>query len=261
MNFNKFALLTRAEIWQQYHSGEKPKGGSWDTGYVLEGHDLVAFLNIGAAGRTGHDFDNAYDSEAETVTWFGKPSTHSKQPIFKGLLEGTITPHFFARWDSKNTKFTYLGPGRVLEYQDGVPIDENRTAIRMRLSVSDGAIGEDGAPAGSAQPSFAKKLTMLVNRYERDPAKRLACLAHHGYACQICEFSFEAVYGELGKDFIHVHHIEPLAEVGGEHDIDPIKDLIPVCANCHSMLHRVSPAMKPEALHSILSEGEGASCK
>jgi hypothetical protein len=106
--FLKGVQLTRNEIWQSFHpnQGTKPKGGNWDTGYTIEGDELIAFMNIGAAGRTGHDFENAYDSESELVTWFGKPNSHSQQPTFKKLLDGDVKPHFFARWDSKNTKFT-----------------------------------------------------------------------------------------------------------------------------------------------------------
>ena len=88
-----------------------------DTGYTIEGDELIAFLNIGAVGRTGHDFENAYDSETELVTWFGKPNSHSKQPTFTKLLDGNLKSHFFARWDSKNTKSTYLGLGRILSFQ------------------------------------------------------------------------------------------------------------------------------------------------
>ena len=42
----------------------------------------------------------------------------------------------------------------------------------------------------------------------------------------------------MGKDFIHVHHIIPLNEIKEEYTVDPIKDLVPVCPNCHAMLHR-----------------------
>ena len=49
---------------------------------------------------------------------------------------------------------------------------------------------------------------------------------------------FENMYGELGKGFIHVHHIVPISMIGKEYKIDPIKDLVPVCPNCHAMLHR-----------------------
>ena len=101
-------------------------------------------------------------------------------------------------------------------------------------------------------PSFAKKISVLINRYERDPRKRRDCLNHFGHKCQICNFSFKETYGEIGEDFCHVHHIEPLSEVGGEHDIDPTKDLIPVCANCHSIIHRKKPALRPEELKKIL---------
>ena len=49
--FLKGSQLTRAEIWQSFHPnlGAKPKGGNWDTGYVIEGDELIAFLNIDAA--------------------------------------------------------------------------------------------------------------------------------------------------------------------------------------------------------------------
>ena len=46
------------------------------------------------------------------------------------------------------------------------------------------------------------------------------------------------MYGELGQGFIHVHHIVPISKIGKEYKIDPINDLVPVCPNCHAMLHR-----------------------
>lgn len=49
------------------------------------------------------------------------------------------------------------------------------------------------------------------------------------------------VYGEIGRGFIHVHHKVPLSSIGKEYELDPIKDLVPVCPNCHAMLHRKEP--------------------
>jgi len=72
---------------------------------------------------------------------------------------------------------------------------------------------------------------------ERDSSARDECLKHFGYTCQICKKSLEEIYGEIGKNYIHVHHINFLANTKGTHKVDPIKDLIPVCPNCHSMLH------------------------
>ena len=86
---------------------------------------------------------------------------------------------------------------------------------------------------------------------------RTQCLDHFGYDCQICNFSFSECYGELGEEFCHVHHIEPLSQTGGEGNLDPIKDLIPVCPNCHAMLHRKTETITPDELREILAlEGE-----
>ena len=77
---------------------------------------------------------------------------------------------------------------------------------------------------------------VYVNRYERDPEERRKCIERYGnkYECIVCGVNFERVYGRIGRGFIHVHHINPLAENGE----DISENLIPVCPNCHAMLHR-----------------------
>ena len=80
--------------------------------------------------------------------------------------------------------------------------------------------------------------SVLVNVYERDGKARAKCIEHYGTRCLVCGFDFEETFGELGKDFIHVHHLKNLASIGKEYQVDPIKDLRPVCPNCHAMLHK-----------------------
>ncbi|THF74428.1 restriction endonuclease [Cohnella fermenti] len=76
-------------------------------------------------------------------------------------------------------------------------------------------------------------------RYERDSQNRKLALQIHGLSCVVCGFNFEKVYGKRGKDFIEVHHTKPLFSFEGqESDINPETDLVPVCANCHRMIHR-----------------------
>lgn len=79
---------------------------------------------------------------------------------------------------------------------------------------------------------------VLVNKFERSSIARQKCIEYHGTKCFVCGFDFEKVYGEIGKGFIHVHHIIPLNEIGKEYIVDYKNDLIPVCPNCHAMLHR-----------------------
>lgn len=92
-----------------------------------------------------------------------------------------------------------------------------------------------------------------VNAYERNAEARKACLSHFGVECQVCGFDFEQVYGELGTSFIHVHHIVPLSEIGKTYQVDPIKDLVPVCPNCHAMIHRTRPALSLQELRGQMS--------
>ncbi|MGD6846309.1 HNH endonuclease [Rossellomorea aquimaris] len=83
-----------------------------------------------------------------------------------------------------------------------------------------------------------ERRTITVNSYERNPLARKQCLDHYGAECQVCKMNFEDTYGEVGRDFIHVHHLTPLHEIQKGYKVNPIEDLIPVCPNCHAMLHR-----------------------
>ncbi|WP_431622724.1 HNH endonuclease [Enterobacter hormaechei] len=93
---------------------------------------------------------------------------------------------------------------------------------------------------------------VTVNRYERDRKARQAALAWHGCLCKVCGIDMMRVYGEIAKDFIHIHHLIPLSDIKDNYSLDPKKDLIPVCPNCHAMLHRRNPPFSPEELKSII---------
>ncbi|SDC10151.1 HNH endonuclease [Acinetobacter boissieri] len=86
-------------------------------------------------------------------------------------------------------------------------------------------------------PEGAKQIVQ-VNRYERNPEARSKCIQHYGLSCQICKMEFAKTYGAFAQGFIHVHHITPLHKISDEYEVDPINDLIPVCPNCHAMLHK-----------------------
>lgn len=87
---------------------------------------------------------------------------------------------------------------------------------------------------------------------ERNAGARRRCVEKFGATCLVCGFDFEAKYGELGAGFIHVHHLRPLATSTAEHTVDPEEDLRPLCANCHAMVHRTSPALSLEELRRRL---------
>ena len=74
-------------------------------------------------------------------------------------------------------------------------------------------------------------------RYERSKKARERCLKRWGYKCYICGMDFETTYGEIGKGFIEVHHKVPISQRKGEYELVPERDMIPLCSNCHSMVH------------------------
>lgn len=91
-------------------------------------------------------------------------------------------------------------------------------------------------PRGSKE---GKARVVASNVYERDPRNRKLAILYHGITCKACGFNFFDVYGEHGKDFIEIHHIKPLHQLQGNGvHIDPKTDMIPLCANCHKMVHR-----------------------
>ncbi|MBW2096546.1 MAG: HNH endonuclease [Deltaproteobacteria bacterium] len=98
------------------------------------------------------------------------------------------------------------------------------------------------------------KKRITVNAYERDPKARKACLKRHGYRCAVCRMNFEKVYGEIGRQFIHVHHKKPLAGRRTGYRLKPTIDLIPVCPNCHAMLHTSNPPLGIAELKKRMAE-------
>ena len=96
------------------------------------------------------------------------------------------------------------------------------------------------------------KKQITVNAYERSSQARKECIEHYGSKCSICKFDFEKTYGEIGENFIHVHHIKPLYEIDEKYKINPIEDLRPVCPNCHAMLHRRKLAYSIEEIKDFM---------
>jgi predicted HNH restriction endonuclease len=91
-----------------------------------------------------------------------------------------------------------------------------------------------------------------VTVYERNPLARQQCIAHYGCTCFTCGFSFGEVYGEIADGYIHVHHLKAVARRGGEYVIDPIRDLRPICPNCHAVAHLRNPPLSIAELKRML---------
>lgn len=108
--------------------------------------------------------------------------------------------------------------------------------------------------AVSAAISLAegKKKQVTVNAFERNSVARTLCIKHFGTKCSVCGFDFAQRYGQIGKGFIHVHHLLELSSIDKEYKVNPTTDLRPVCPNCHAMLHQRNPAYTIDELRDII---------
>lgn len=101
----------------------------------------------------------------------------------------------------------------------------------------DGVVDRLLSPGSLAAKEGERRL-LVVGDYSRSSKLRKEAVKRKGYACMVCEFDFETVFGPIGEEYIHVHHREPLSQRDGSTETDVEKDLFPVCPNCHAMLHK-----------------------
>jgi HNH endonuclease len=100
----------------------------------------------------------------------------------------------------------------------------------------------EGAPA-----------SVTITTYERNPIARRECIQHYGPACYVCGFDFGAAYGEKANGYIHVHHLKAVSGRGGAYTVNPIRDLRPVCPNCHAVIHLRNPPLSIAELKKMLT--------
>jgi 5-methylcytosine-specific restriction protein A len=48
--------------------------------------------------------------------------------------------------------------------------------------------------------------------------------------------------------------LNPLAILGGDYHIDVVTELVPLCANCHAMVHREEPPVPLERLTQLIED-------
>jgi len=113
------------------------------------------------------------------------------------------------------------------------------------------------------QPSFevfveGASKSVVVTRHERKPLARQQCIAHYGTDCFACGFRFGEAYGDTVEGYIEVHHLEPISSKGGPHAVSPIRDLRPLCSNCHTVVHRRFPPLSMQELKRLLKAARTA---
>lgn len=134
-----------------------------------------------------------------------------------------------------------------------VKVGDSWFAVDPEAKVSQIPEEEESPPSSPSPMSEGGKVQVTVNAWERSPEAREACVKHHGATCTICGFNFGKFYGAWGEGYIHAHHLIPVSERGGTYVVDPINDMVPVCANCHSMIHRRRGTLSLDELRALVA--------
>ncbi|QMT16241.1 EVE domain-containing protein [Planococcus maritimus] len=143
---------------------------------------------------------------------------------YRGLFQGKEMNDLITILSSKGLE--YVEVVRLLEILNDRELEGN-----IDLDIEAELLEEGRGIEGDVKYYYGK-------RYERSAKNRKLAIKKHGLDCIVCGFNFEEVYGERGKDFIEVHHINPLSTLEEAIKVNPETDLVPLCANCHRIVHR-----------------------
>lgn len=221
-----------------------PKWGPYVNGYFEYQGAYFIFCNVGVAGRTGHDYANRF--EGDDLFWTGKTGAKATHESIRRMVTAGAEVHVFFR-ENNSEPFTYIGLAHAVSVDDAVPV-----GVWWSFSVQNSA-GDPYVRAISTHKEGAS-VEAIAKHYERSPAARAQCIKHYGATCQVCDMDFAKKYGTWGEGFIHVHHHKPISSASGPYLVDPIKDLIPVCPNCHAMLHRKKDVITVQELRDWLHD-------
>ncbi|HXC24462.1 MAG TPA: hypothetical protein VNU46_00995 [Gemmatimonadaceae bacterium] len=183
---------------------------------------------VGSGWVTRPPFEAAHWSDAQSTTWYVGVDWEvlGSLPIIpREILHG---PRFReVHWDTQAS---------------GITIDQiTAQAVEIEWRQRVGVLPANSPLDGTSEFFEGTSRRITVNAYARNPNARAACIEYYGCRCFICGFDFGAVYGSHADGCIEVHHLTQLSESGGHHTVDPIIDLRPVCANCHTVIHLVRP--------------------
>lgn len=177
------------------------------------------------------------------------------KPAFQSGIKINIRPKIEKGWDKEFPYFVEVSDHHLLPQvaqilcANAYPLSEKK---KSGMNQSQPFYLPEEIPQVAATFSEGSATTISINKYERNVTARKICIEHYGCACQICKFDFYKFYGNLGEGLIHVHHLKPLAQIGEGYQVDPIKDLIPVCPNCHAVIHRKKETISVDDIKLII---------
>lgn len=89
---------------------------------------------------------------------------------------------------------------------------------------------------------------------QRNRTARQKCVEFYQCRCAACGLSMTEKYGQLGEGVIEVHHLNPIHLFSETHKVDYKEDLVALCPNCHTMIHKLEDPSDLAGLKQIIED-------
>jgi 5-methylcytosine-specific restriction enzyme A len=169
-----------------------------------------------------------------------------------------VSIYLFYR-DIHHTPFVYYGEvyladWKIFNEKPSIFIFSTIRSLALSAGISSTEQQKIGGNEGFIADPEGKRRTKTHVTYERSVKNRAKAIEMHGTVCKVCGFDFDEFYGvELAKHYIEIHHAIPLSELNKSTNINVLTDLIPLCSNWHSMIHRRRDTLSVEELINSIS--------
>jgi predicted HNH restriction endonuclease len=161
--------------------------------------------------------------------------------------DGYLWPHQIpVAWERDFPSFRLLlgGEPNTVRTLTDEHLAQIETALRSAFAREDSNSAREGELV-SRMNRFRKRNRAIIE------AKRRASRG----ICEACGMSLRDIYrleDKLnGRDCLHVHHRNPLAESEGAR-VTTLDDLVLLCPNCHAVVHAFDPPLTLEQLRGMI---------
>ncbi len=175
-----------------------------------------------------------------------RPVREGLERVLDGGLESSTNSHdriVLCAWPLADGEVDVNGVVADLDATWKEQVIPFERSVVARMSGQKGLRRSNPVPRETPRPQLDMGLiegaeyATLVNRFERNKQARALCIAAHGAVCAVCGFDFGKAYGQEFEGMIDVHHRVPLNEIREGYEVDPVRDLVPLCPNCHRAIH------------------------
>ncbi|PAT02722.1 hypothetical protein CI105_01825 [Candidatus Izimaplasma bacterium ZiA1] len=221
----------------------------YDYGYPQYNGIFYFYVNLGAAGTTGHDYPNELRDDG-MLFWTAPKKTRIQQPKMKEIISKDFTKLLFVRYDNRSD-FVYMGNlilNEVVQEEFPVILTFQLIKVDAEFEINHYLDAEEVFKRKTSE-YYAKNKHKLYHDLRTAPEKPLSKTVTTNYYfrssslksyvnnrakgyCELCKTPAPFKRYD-GSPYLELHHIIQLSDQG----VDKVYNCVALCPNCHRELH------------------------